>query len=136
VTLLIVGACVGAAALWLDGWSPGVGLSGESSPPVAVMNREFPVPSSLKEAATYLSYFAIVFLAVRWWKMTERRRPQRFSAGPVLAATFWALLLLLLWKDLTHGAVALVFASLIVQVVSPWQPPTPPTARRLRLRYA
>jgi hypothetical protein len=70
--------------------------------------------------------------------MADRRRPQRFSFAPVLAAGFWGLLLLLLahpalsWK----GAVVLVLASAVVQLVSPWEPPPPPPARRMRLRYA
>jgi hypothetical protein len=32
--------------------------------------------------------------------------------------------------------VALVMASAIVQMVSPWEEPPPPVTRRLRLRYA
>jgi hypothetical protein len=84
-------------------------------------------------------------LALRWWKVTDRRRSQRFSLAPVLATAFWAVILLLLWHNLRHGAVvlgmartggvALVMASAIVQLVTPWEQPPPPTARRLRLRY-
>ena len=90
----------------------------------------------MAEAASYLCYFALVFLALRWWKMTDRRRPQRFSFAPILATGFWALVLLLIWQHLKLEAVALVLASAIVQLASPWQQPPPPAARRLRLRYA
>ena len=55
-----------------------------------------------------------------------------------MAAGFWALLLLFLWPfpDNPYGALALVLAAVIVQWVSPWEPPPPQPARRLRLRYA
>jgi hypothetical protein len=37
-----------------------------------------------------------------------------------------------MWK----GAVVLVMASAIVQLVSPWDQPPPATGRKMRLRYA
>jgi hypothetical protein len=135
VSMLLIGALVGLHALWLDGWTFEDGLRGRGEPTTAGL-RQSPLPASVTEAASYLSYFAIVFVAVRWWKLTERRRPMRFSFGPVLATSFWALLLLLIWQEQTEGAAALVVASAIVQLVSPWEPPPPPTVRRLRLRYA
>jgi hypothetical protein len=47
-------------------------------------------------------------------------------------------LLKLVWPDEEHayGAIALVTAAVVVQWVSPWEPPPPPLAKRLRLRYA
>jgi eukaryotic-like serine/threonine-protein kinase len=137
IVMLLIGVLVGVHALWIDGWTPEGGLrERESASSLLVLTREFPVQPSVTEAASYISYFAIVFLALRWWKMTERQRSQRFTLQPILATSFWALLLLFLWNDLGHGAVALVLASGIVQLVSPWTPTPPPTARRLRLRYA
>ena len=50
----------------------------------------------LPVAACYLSYFGLAFFALRWWRMADRRRPQRFSLFAVLAAGFWGSLLLLL----------------------------------------
>ena len=50
--------------------------------------------------ASYISYFALAFFALRWWRMADRRRPQRFSFAPVLAAGFWGLVLLLLVRPL------------------------------------
>jgi eukaryotic-like serine/threonine-protein kinase len=125
--MLILGALVGLAALWLDGWT---------SVPLSLPSQAATANADLAEGAAYLSYFALVFLALRWWKMTDRRRNQRFSFAPILATAFWALVLLLLWHHLKNGAVALVMASAIVQLVSPWEPPPPPATRRLRLRYA
>jgi hypothetical protein len=135
VVLLLLGVAVGVLALWVDGWTPENGVRGGESFGAA-LKRDMPVEPSLTEAASYLSYFAVVFVAIRWWRTTERRRAQRFTLQPILAAGFWALLLLLVWKELVHGAVALVLTSAIVQAVSPWEPPPPPATRRLRLRYA
>ena len=76
---------------------------------------------------------------MRWWKLTDRRRKYWFSLFPVLASGFWALVLSFVWPWLDqplYGAAALVTASMIVQWVSPWEPPPPPAPKRLRLRYA
>lgn len=117
LVMLVLGAGVGVLALWLNGHH----LS----------------PGAAATEASWLSYYGLTFFALRWWRMTDRRRPQRFSVGPLLASAFWAtLLLLLLQPDAWRGAVVLVLASAIVQLVSPWQQPPPPVARRMRLRYA
>jgi hypothetical protein len=70
--------------------------------------------------------------------MADRRRPHRFSLFAVLATAFWGYVLLLLWPrpEAPTGLVALVMASVIVQVVSPWEQPPAVRGRRLRLRYA
>jgi hypothetical protein len=140
VVMMVLGAGVGLSALWLEGWTPNL-------PPVEQAGDLTPLPpgppgspyasSNLSEIAGHLSYFALAFFALRWWRMADRRRPQRFSFAPILAAGFWCLILLLLVQGRTwRGALALVFASAIVQLVSPWEQPPPPTAKRLRLRYA
>jgi hypothetical protein len=92
----------------------------------------------LPVAACYLAYFGLAFFALRWWKMAERRRPQRFSLYSVLAAGFWGYVLLWLWPRSSPpaGLVALVMAAVIVQLVSPWEEPPAPRSRKLRLRYA
>jgi hypothetical protein len=144
--MLVLGAMVGLFALWLEGWTlsgkPGVPTdpTATSQPLAALSNNP-----DIAEGAAYLSYFALVFLALRWWKVTDRKRSQRFSFAPVLATAFWAVVLLLLWDSLKHGpvvltmartgAVALVMASTIVQLVTPWEQPPPPATRKLRLRY-
>jgi eukaryotic-like serine/threonine-protein kinase len=87
--------------------------------------------------ASYISYFAMAFFALRWWRMADRRRTQRFSFAPVLAAAFWGLVLLLLaGVELWYGVGVLMLSAAVVQLVSPWEPPPPPPARRMRLRYA
>ncbi len=135
VAMLILGGAIGVHGLWLEGWTLH-GRPGRPAEAAALPVSAFGGNADLAEGASYLCYFALVFLALRWWKMTDRRRAQRFSFAPVLATGFWALVLLMVWHHLKHGAVALVLASAIVQLVSPWEQPPPPAARRLRLRYA
>jgi hypothetical protein len=135
LTMFVLGLLVGLAALWLDGWSPHM--------PVATVPREiFPRPGvavvkpGLPEVASHLSYFGLAFFALRWWKLADRRRSQWFSFAPLLAAGFIGFILLALFPFMWRGLIALVLASAIVQLVSPWEPPPPRAARRVRLRYA
>ncbi len=147
VTMMVLGALVGLGALWLDGWSPRLPAAeaaadgGQTSVWSALSSGN----EGLPKAAAYLSYFALAFFALRWWKMTDRRRSHRFSFAPILAAGFWALILILILalaskgrpdEAIWRGAVVLVMSSAIVQLVSPWEQPPPPSARRVRVRYA
>jgi hypothetical protein len=132
--MLLVGAALGVGALWLEGWLPRlpsggfVGTHGVSS--------VFP-SGGYYDLAAYLSYFGLVFFAPRWWRVADPRRCQRFSFAPILSVGFWSLILLLVWPQPMHATVALVLASIILQMVSPWEPaPAAPAARRMRLRYA
>ncbi len=132
LVMMFLGVIVGLAALWLRGWGPGMTLAGEAAKPWGAL-----LPGrGLAEGANYVSYFALTFFALRWWRMSDPRRSSRFSFLPLLAAGFWALLPLLVWQQAALGAVALVMTAAIVQLVSPWEPPAPPAARRLRLRYS
>jgi hypothetical protein len=83
-----------------------------------------------------LGYFALAFFGLRWWRMTDRRRGQWFSLGPIFAAACWGLILLGIWYDPWRGTLVLSMTAAIVQLVSPWEQPPPPTSRRMRLRYA
>jgi eukaryotic-like serine/threonine-protein kinase len=140
--LLVMGALVGVGALWLNGWLPR--MPAAEAMTVAAFGPDHVIWSSLGTsegisiAAGYLAYFGLVFCALRWWRMTDRRRSSRFSFFPVLAAAFWGLLLLLVWPwpEPPLGAGAVVMAAAIVQLVSPWEQPPPPTCKRVRLRYA
>jgi hypothetical protein len=136
VVMMVLGGLVGLVALWLEGWSPS--LPGPEAPPAWVGGALVPVfPNAVVNEAAYFSYFALAFFALRWWRMTGRRRPQRFSFAPILAAGFWGVVLwLLVHPQSWSSAVVLVLASTIVQLVSPWEQPPPPVAKRLRLRYA
>ncbi|MBY0521799.1 MAG: serine/threonine protein kinase [Gemmataceae bacterium] len=138
VVMMVLGAAVGAGALWSTGWEAGA-IGGPTPEQLPFVKKAGASPrNDLSVAAGYLSYFALSLCMLRWWKMADRHRSQRFSCFPVLAAGFWALLLLCVWPrgETPYGAIALVTAAVIVQWVSPWEQPPPPLARRLRLRYA
>jgi hypothetical protein len=144
VVMLVLGALVGVQAYWLDGGSVRV------LPPFApaataaseVGDRvSFPGRALLHAGgeASYLSYYALAFFALRWWRMTDRRRTARFSFAPLLGAAFWGLVLTLVGPDWTArgtGMLVLVMTSAVVQMVSPWDQPPPPAAKRIRLRCA
>jgi hypothetical protein len=160
VFMMGLGLGVGAVAIWLDGRelsslvtrgsrslvaeeahvAPGGGEDWRNGNPPMMpgMTRGFRSSLNIPVAACYLSYFGLAFFALRWWRMADRRRAQRFSLFPVLAAGFWAFMLLWLWPlpAPPYGLGALVMTSAIVQLVSPWQEPPPPQAKRVRLRYA
>ncbi len=121
VILLALGALVGALACWVDGWP--VSAEGGGGLP-----------------ARYVSFYALALGLLPWWRLVERRRPQRFDFAWVLAAGLVGTVLLLLAAPAhTPGpavAVAvLVLASVIVQLAGPWEPGPPRTTRRARLRY-
>jgi hypothetical protein len=143
MVMLVFGVGVGVAAMWLDGWLPRL-PAGEAYSEAAKFTPQSFRDDGVTAVASCLSYFGVAFFALRWWKMADRRRSHRFSFAPILAAGFWAYALL--WVLCTYGpwregvgarwAVALVMSSAIVQLVSPWEPPPPPSAKRMKLRYA
>jgi hypothetical protein len=149
LVLMSLGLLIGLEALWLDGHELSVLFSAQpraaATPPpgVAVPQHErwsfgnWARPD-VPVAACYLSYFGLAFFVLRWWRLTERRRPQRFSLFAVLAAVFWGLALFALWpgNQAALGVVTLVMAAVIVQLVSPWEPAPPASPRKLRWRCA
>jgi hypothetical protein len=154
--MMVLGLAIGVQALWLDGRhlpqllaSDTAGANDSAGPPSwgnrsgapgqnPVFSTLFRHHQQIPVAACYLSYFGLAFFALRWWRMADPRRAQRFGLFPLLAAGFWAYLLLFLWPwpEPPRGVAALVMTSAIVQLVSPWQQPPPPREKRLRLRYA
>jgi len=134
--LMVMGAFLGLGAMWLNG------LSFATPPAAAGENATFVsthlhVPQEFSNELAYVAYYAVALFAVRWWKMTDRKRPHRFSVGPVFVAAIWSLLLLLLSPP-AHlvGALVLIMTSVIVQVVSPWDPPPQVAKRGYRQRLA
>ncbi len=135
VVMMLLGGAVGVSAWWLNGWSPG---AAPNDPEATSPLLGFLPPSGVNEAA-YFSYYGLAFFALRWWRLAGRRRAHRFSFAPILAAAFWGLVLLLLVRPVqTPGVLVLVLAltAAVVQLVSPWEQPPPPPAKRMRLRYA
>jgi eukaryotic-like serine/threonine-protein kinase len=137
--LAFFGLLIGFGAIWITGSSPRW-VHDTNFGPSEVNSLGIMDDTGVTGVASYLSYFALTLGAVRWWRMTDRRRRSWFSLFPVLATGFWALLFgLVFWptnQQPMFGAAALVMASAIVQWVSPWEPPPPPPPKRLRLRYA
>jgi eukaryotic-like serine/threonine-protein kinase len=131
LVMMALGIGIGFVALWLDGWNPHIplrGLNRQSGQELAV--------STIPNMAGYISYYALGFFALRWWKLAERRRSHRFSFAPIMAAGFWGMALLMVWNEPWRGTLVLASSAAIVQLVSPWQQPPPKAARRVRLRYA
>ncbi len=135
--MMCMGVLVALLALWITGWVP------HGTTEAVIDDRDpwcfsfLPPGTGLAEGAGYVSYFALVFFALRWWRMADPRRTSRFSFLPVLATGFWGVVPIFLFggSPLAPAAVALVLTSVIVQIVSPWEAPQPTAARRLRLRH-
>src|SRR5262249_8604329 len=140
--MMVLGGLVGLTGLWLDGWAlGGPAQPGEELATSGVLVQLFHhLSRDAVTEASYFSYYALAFFALRWWRMTARHRPQRFSFAPILAAGFWGVVLLLVVRLQEHGmgAVVLVLTAVIVQLVSPWEPlPAPERQpRRVVLRTA
>ena len=134
--LMAGGALIGLGALWLDGWTPNIpGLSDAAAESVlSPVAPENVIPTG----AGYVGYFGLILGLLRWWKVSDRRRESWFSFFPVLATGIMSLVLMPLWpwSERPYGIAALVMSSMIVQWVSPWQAPPPPTPRKLKLRRA
>jgi len=133
LVLLVGGVGMGLAAAWLGGWSlqsiwpQGTSLASVSSETI-LSNRIF----------GYLGFYAIAFALLRWWRLTYRTRSKRFALFPVFCAGIVGLMLMPMWPDQNAitGPLVLILTSIIVQIVSPWEPPAPKSVRRLKLRYA
>jgi hypothetical protein len=135
--LLAVGGLVGLGGWWMDGGTLGLMPIDRETHASLIA---FVPPQGLSEAS-YFSFFGLTFFAMRWWRMTARRRAHRFSFAPILGAGFWSLVLMLLIRPLSGAnpgffVLVMVMTAAIVQLVSPWEQPPAPTAKRLRLRYA
>jgi len=143
VVMMILGTAIGAGALWLNGLAQLPDMSqGLPARPSDFFDRWNTInndgPPSVANMAGFISYFALSLCALRWWRLADRNRNHRFSCFPVIAAAFWAMVLMFIWPkgEAPYGAIALVTSAVIVQWVSPWDQPQPRSARRLRLRYA
>ena len=148
VVMLVLGALVGVQAYWLDGGSVHVRLPfGAAREGDEMASTGYETPAPIGSETRYLTYFGLTFFALRWWRMTDRRRTSRFSFAPVLAAAFWGLVLWGVVLTPTRGTnpsanvwgtsmLVLVMTSVVVQMVSPWEQAPPPAAKRVRLRCA
>jgi hypothetical protein len=136
LVMLLLGGLVGLLGLFLDGWTahpPPASGSWELS----LVGLLFAGNLALATQVGYVVYFASVFAVMRWWLLADRHRPSRFSLAPVLAAVFWSLVLLLLGRPQPQlGVGVVVLASMVVQLVSPWEPRPRTASKRWRLEAA
>jgi eukaryotic-like serine/threonine-protein kinase len=148
--LIALGALIGFIAFGLHGWTyPQLQLSDDVTPPGretiwgGLLRTEI---GGLNALVGYILYFALALGIPRWWQAVERKRPERFTLYPLIAAGLCGLLLTWFWEMRIgphdggapgYFVLALAGAAAVVQVVSRWAPPSPSTTRfRRRLAGA
>jgi hypothetical protein len=146
----LLGAVIGVGAFWLDGWMfPEIVTQDEATPAGlhsywgGVLRAE---PGGLEALTGFVLFFGLALSVPRWWQAAGRRRPERFSLWPLIAAGVWGMILLTFWTNAAEpnkGApprflvLALAGAAAVVQLVSPWVKPAPGGTRyRRRLQPA
>ena len=145
--MLLAGAAVGGLAFWLDGWVfPRGGTPADTSRDVVFGGWARVNPETLSTATRYLFYFGVSAAAVRWWRLADPRRRERFRFLPVVTAGGWGAALMFLWPweaaSPALGVAPVVIAAVCVQVSSPWTPPPPRSiprgvpVRRRKYHYA
>jgi hypothetical protein len=145
--MMFLGAGIGLAAFWLEGWSfPTLVSAGSPAPPDAesyLAGSVRATPAMVQHLIGYTAMFAVALGLLSWGDNTKRRRKDRFSLAPVFVTGFFAFLLWIGWNIFIRSGdppgymfVALAGTAGVVQMVSPWTPPPPPQPRRRRLEYA
>ena len=154
--LMTIGFGVAVFALWLEGYE--MPAPWKQSENLTVLRPWEPRDNSQNELrrsffgmvfrsentsmpilACYLSYFGLMFLVLRWWKMTQEDRRKRFAVLPVIAVAFWAYFLLFLLPskhDREIGFISMVGAAIITQVSCPWKERVRVKKKKLRLATA
>lgn len=69
----------------------------------------------------YLTYYALLFPILRWWKQAEPTRRRRFGLWPTIACVIWAGVLSQCWPyDATMGMAVAGTMSIATQLAAPW----------------
>ena len=131
VTLLLLGGLVGLAAWGLSENllvhipsqnelqdSPGI-ISHE------LLNWSQPAAGVNPPLAAYATYFAFLFVIMRWWRQAEYTREARLSLWRVVTAVFCAWLVHVFWSfPQPAGMMVAGVIAFTTQLASPWLPPS------------
>lgn len=82
------------------------------------------VNTSMPILACYLSYFGLMFMVLRWWKVTEVHRPSRISIWSLICVAFWGYLLLFLLPGQHQreiGFLTVFLTAVVCQIACPWK---------------
>jgi hypothetical protein len=75
--------------------------------------------------AMFVTYFAFLFVLLRWWRQAEFTRNQRLSLWSVVVCVFWAWLLQFFWAfPQPAGMMVAGVTAFATQLASPWLPPS------------
>ena len=139
----VLGVGIGLFAVWLEGYSL---FGGDALRPVSgeIARHPFydalsPTPGGLSPLVGYASFFGLLFMILRWWRLAELERPGRFTLPSLLATSFWAFVLLFLLptgEQREIGFASALLTSVVVQLAAPRREPRPEPSKRLRWQYA
>jgi hypothetical protein len=131
VALLLLGGLVGLAAWGLSEAllvqipsqhdlqdSPGI-ISHE------LLSWSKPAAGVNPSVAAYVTYFAFLFMIIRWWRQAEYTRESRLSLWRVVTAVFCAWLVHVFWTfPQPAGMMVAGVIAFTTQLASPWLPPS------------
>ncbi len=73
----------------------------------------------------YVTYFAFLFVILRWWRQAEFTRDKRLSMWSVAVCVFWAWLMQFFWQfPQPAGMMVAGVTAFATQLASPWLPPS------------
>jgi hypothetical protein len=130
--MLALGGLVGGAA-WLLAEALIVRVPGGCEPLDAkwgLISHEWlawggPQNGANPSLAMYVTYFAFMFVILRWWRQAEFTRNQRLSLWSVAVCVFWAWLLQFFWQfPQPAGMLVAGVTAFATQLASPWLPPS------------
>ncbi len=131
------GCLLGLLAVWLDGWALPRGQHFPDSRDLVLPSGQRISPELLTVVIRAMLYYGLVLAAVRWWRMTEPHRRERFRIGPVVETAFFAGLFLFLWvwetTPVILGLAPPVIAAIAVQLTAAWRPASRSGTPALRL---
>ena len=131
VTLLLLGGLVGLAAWGLSEallvHIPSAKEIQDNSSVISheLLNWSQPENGENPSLAVYATYFAFLFMLVRWWRQTEFTRDARLSVWRVVTCVFWAWLVhVFWWFPQPAGMMVAGVVAFTTQLASPWLPPS------------